>query len=122
MAQPMRSAKKFEAGDAWLADCSARPDLVREAWDLEGLAPIASGKAWLAAEVHLTTGMQAHSRIRPDMRGPFLVDPGAHLAWFLIALCRPPRNSRTQRHFACAPPACSCRARPPAGKPAVDSG
>ncbi|MFD5251475.1 hypothetical protein ACFWM5_01355 [Streptomyces bobili] len=73
-------------GDTWLADCSMRPDLVREVWALEGLAPIASGTLWLATEVHLTTGMHAHTRIHPDMRGPFLVDPGVDLSWFLVPL------------------------------------
>ena len=74
MALPMRNAELYKAGDAWLADCSARPDLVREVWSLEGVAPIRSGPHWLVAESMLVTGMQALSRIRDEHRGPVLVD------------------------------------------------
>ncbi|MFF7184315.1 hypothetical protein ACFZAR_03605 [Streptomyces sp. NPDC008222] len=59
MATRMRFAEVYEAGDAWLADCSAHPDLVRNAWELDKLALIATGEHWLAAETALVTTMQA---------------------------------------------------------------
>ncbi|WP_055491387.1 hypothetical protein [Streptomyces sp. TP-A0356] len=84
MAYPMRFAAMHEAGDAWLADCSAHPALVREAWEMEALAPIASGPHWLAAEAQLVTGMQALNRIRDEQRGPVLADPLLEKAWWLV--------------------------------------
>ena len=80
----MRNAELYKAGDAWLADCSARPDLVREVWSLEGVAPIRSGPHWLVAESMLVTGMQALSRIRDEHRGPVLVDSLLDRAWWLV--------------------------------------
>ncbi|MCX4993871.1 hypothetical protein [Streptomyces longwoodensis] len=77
-------AAVYEAGDAWLADCSAQPDLVREAWRLGALAPIPSGTAWLAAETRLVAGVQAHARIRSGRCGPVLADPAADRTWWLI--------------------------------------
>jgi hypothetical protein len=82
----MRLAKLYEAGDAWLADCSAHPDLVRAAWGDELLAPIASGAGWLVAQTQLTLGMPALSRIRADHRGPVLADPASDTAWWLVPL------------------------------------
>lgn len=82
----MRFAEVYEAGDAWLADCSAHPDLVRHAWDLEALAPIASGKAWSVAEAPLVASMRAHGRIPPERRGPVLADPTLDTAWWLLPL------------------------------------
>jgi hypothetical protein len=84
MALPTRLAELYEAGDAWLADCSAHPDLARKAWTLEALAPIASGSHWLAAESMLVAGMQALNRIRDEHRGPVLVDPLLDRAWWLV--------------------------------------
>ncbi|MFF3468992.1 hypothetical protein ACWCQN_46865 [Streptomyces sp. NPDC001984] len=84
MALPMRLAKLYEAGDAWLADCSAHPDLVREAWEMEALAPIASGPRWLAAEARLITAMQTLNRIREEQRGPVLADPLVERTWWLV--------------------------------------
>jgi hypothetical protein len=82
----MRLAELYEAGDAWLADCSAHPDLVRQAWEFDALAPIRSGARWLAAESWLVTGMQALSRIREEHRGPVLADPLLDRAWWLVPL------------------------------------
>ncbi|RMB81310.1 hypothetical protein [Streptomyces shenzhenensis] len=86
MAQPMCLAALFGAGDAWLAECSARPDLVHQTWGLEALAPIPSGRLWLAAECRLVAGMQALSRIREEHRGPVLADPAVDLTWWLLPL------------------------------------
>lgn len=86
MAIPASIARLYEAGDAWLADCSARPALVHEAWTLEALAPIAAGARWLAAESLLVTGMQALARIRDELRGPVLADPLLDRAWWLVPL------------------------------------
>ncbi|WP_241826915.1 hypothetical protein [Streptomyces graminilatus] len=83
-------AEDAEAGDAWLADCSARPDLVRDAWSLEALAPIRSGAHWLVAESRLVAGMEALSRIREERRGPVLVDTTLDRAWWLM----PPDSGR----------------------------
>ena len=81
---PVTEGAAYEAGDAWLADCSARPDLVREVWALDGLAPIRSGPHWVAAETMLVAGMEALSRIREERRGPVLVDPLTDRAWWLV--------------------------------------
>ncbi|UOB12034.1 hypothetical protein MQE23_24545 [Streptomyces sp. HP-A2021] len=85
MALP-KCAERYEAGDAWLAGCSAHPALVREAWNLEALAPIPSGNAWLAAEAPLVASMQAPNRIRPERRGPVVADPTLDMAWWLVPL------------------------------------
>lgn len=87
MALSTRNAQLYEAGDAWLAGCSARPDLARQAWNLEALAPIASGSHWLVAESMLVAGMQALSRIRDERRGPVLADPLLDRAWWLVPPC-----------------------------------
>ncbi|MFI1352505.1 hypothetical protein ACH4TV_02770 [Streptomyces sp. NPDC020898] len=86
MAPRMRFTEVYEAGDAWLADCAAHPELVRQAWDLEALAPIASGRQWLAAQTPLLTAMQVLSRLRAEDRGPLLADPGVDKAWWLVPL------------------------------------
>lgn len=85
MAPSTGIAQVYEAGDAWLADCSARPDLVRQAWDVEALAPIASGKRWLAVEAWLIDTMTAVARIGHERLGPVLADPSLDRAWWLIA-------------------------------------
>ncbi|MGW5258142.1 hypothetical protein ACWERW_35345 [Streptomyces sp. NPDC004012] len=84
MALPMRLAELYEAGDAWLADCSAYPDLVRQTWNAEELAPVASGEHWLVAESHVSNGLPALARIREERRGPVLVDAYADKAWWLV--------------------------------------
>ncbi|WP_328439395.1 hypothetical protein OHA71_23950 [Streptomyces sp. NBC_00444] len=86
MAQPMRFAAVYEAGDAWLADCSAHPALVRGAWMLDYVAPIASGKSWLVAETRLISAMPALNRIREAHRGPVLGDAEVDKAWWLVPL------------------------------------
>ncbi|MGW1798998.1 hypothetical protein ACWCQN_24275 [Streptomyces sp. NPDC001984] len=82
----MRLAALYESGDRWLADCSSYPDLVREAWNVEALAPIASGRSWLTAESRLVTGMQALHRVPEAQRGPVLADPLTDMAWWLVPL------------------------------------
>lgn len=84
MALPMHFAELYEAGDAWLADCSAHPDLVREAWRVEALAPIATGVRWLAAETPLIPAMHALARMRDEQRGPLLAEPDTERAWWLV--------------------------------------
>lgn len=85
MAHPrMRFAAVYEAGDAWLADCSAHPHLVHQAWGIDALAPIPSGAHWLAAESMLVATMQALARIREEHRGPVLADPQLDRAWWLV--------------------------------------
>ncbi|MET9835833.1 hypothetical protein ABZ078_42655 [Streptomyces sp. NPDC006385] len=85
MAHPrMQCAQRYEAGDAWLADCSAYPDLVRSAWDNEALAPIASGGRWLVAEARLATAYHVLIRIRDEHRGPILADPELDKLWWLV--------------------------------------
>ncbi|WP_319294934.1 hypothetical protein [Streptomyces sp. AK08-02] len=86
MAPRMRFTALHEAGDAWLANCSAHPDLVRQAWHLEALAPIASGLRWLAAQTPLLTAMQVLARLPGEDRGPLLADPGVDTAWWLVPL------------------------------------
>ncbi|MBX9397497.1 hypothetical protein K4749_28905 [Streptomyces sp. TRM72054] len=75
-----------EAGDAWLAGCSAHPDLVQHAWDAEELAPLRSGEHWLVAESRLVTGMAAAVRIHEELRGPVLADPDLDKLWWLVRL------------------------------------
>lgn len=89
-----KDAEAYERGDAWLADCSARPDLAREVWALESLAPIRSGPHWLVAESLLVTGMKALSRICESHRGPVLADPWLERAWWLV----PPGSAKALAH------------------------
>lgn len=87
MAQSIRVAgRSHEAGDAWLADCSDRPDLVREAWGVEALASITTGRCWLAAEVQLVSVLSAMKRVPSKHLGPVLADPTVDLAWWLVTL------------------------------------
>lgn len=82
----MRFTAVYEAGDAWLADCSAHPMLVRAAWNKEALAPIPSGERWLVAEAPLLTAMRALKRIHGEQQGPVLADPELDKAWWLVPL------------------------------------
>ncbi|MBG0853613.1 hypothetical protein I2W78_17610 [Streptomyces spinoverrucosus] len=86
MTQSIRLTALYAAGDAWLVRCSARPDLVRRAWDAEELAPVTSGEHWLVAESRLVTGMAAAVRIQEEQRGPVLADPGLDKLWWLVPL------------------------------------
>lgn len=79
-------AVRYEAGDAWLADCSGHPERVRAAWDADDLAPIATGQRWLAAEARLSTVMTALYRIGDVQRGPVLAAPSLDKAWLLVPL------------------------------------
>lgn len=79
-------AQRHGAGDAWLASCAMDPDLVRETWDADQLAPIASGAHWLVAESTIVHGLPAASRIREDQRGPVLMSPYEDRAWWLLPL------------------------------------
>ncbi|MGW2939777.1 hypothetical protein ACWDA7_50900 [Streptomyces sp. NPDC001156] len=112
----MRLAEAYEAGDAWLADCSAHPDLVREAWTLESLAPIASGHCWLAAEARLVTAMQALNRIRDEQRGPVLADPQVGKAWWLVPI--PAEAALADVRQVAVQPASSVLHCPPTGRQA----
>ncbi|KUL26622.1 hypothetical protein [Streptomyces regalis] len=85
MALP-KFAQRYEVGDAWLADCSAHPALVRGVWDGEALAPIPSGGHWLVAETRLATGYPVLTRIRAEHRGPVLADPELDKLWWLVPL------------------------------------
>lgn len=76
--------EQHDAGDAWLADCAANPDLVREAWSLGALAPIRTGHHWIVLEAHLATVLGAMRRMPADQRGPILVDPSIDLGWWLV--------------------------------------
>ncbi|MFJ2006980.1 hypothetical protein [Streptomyces chartreusis] len=78
--------QRYEAGDTWLAGCSARPDLVRAAWDTEVLAPIPSGAHWLAAEAKSGPGYYSVQRIPAEKRGPILADPEGDRLWWLVPL------------------------------------
>ncbi|WP_338907065.1 hypothetical protein [Streptomyces nigra] len=78
--------KCYQAGDAWLAGCSARPDLVRVAWDTDALAPIVSGTRWLVAEGQLATRYDALARIPEELRGPVLADLEGDRMWWLVPL------------------------------------
>ncbi|MEH0551221.1 hypothetical protein [Streptomyces sp. B21-101] len=79
-----RCAELYEAGDTWLAGCSVRPNLARQAWAFDALAPISSGTHWLAAEVHILTAMQLLTRIGKERCGPVLADPSLDRAWWLL--------------------------------------
>ncbi|MFG2948173.1 hypothetical protein [Streptomyces adustus] len=86
MAQNTSTALRYEAGDAWLADCSADPKLVQLAWNDGALAPIDSGARWLVAESRLFYAMQALWRIPEGQRGPVLADGDGDQAWWLVPL------------------------------------
>lgn len=84
MTPSTRIAAVYAAGDSWLASCSAHPDLVRQAWDFEALAPIPTGRNWLAAEVRFVAAVRAMRQIGTPRLGPVLADPGLDLTWWLI--------------------------------------
>ena len=85
MALP-NSAHRYEAGDAWLANSCAHPNLVRDVWAADMLAPIPSGEEWLVAETRLATGYPKLVRIRAEQRGPVLADPVMDALWWLVPL------------------------------------
>jgi hypothetical protein len=85
MALP-KSAQRYEAGDAWLANSCAHPVLVRDVWGTDALAPVPSGEEWLVAEARLATGYPRLARIRAEQRGPVLADPVMDALWWLIPL------------------------------------
>ncbi|MEU9979519.1 hypothetical protein [Streptomyces sp. NPDC051014] len=86
MALPTGSVLRYEEGDAWLADCATAPDLVRQAWEADNLAPIAAGALWLVAEARLMYSMPALTRIPEGQRGPVLADTQGDKAWWLVPL------------------------------------
>jgi hypothetical protein len=87
MARPLRiSERQIEAGNTWLANCSAQPDLVREAWEVEALAPIRAGVHWLAAEGPLISVLAALKCLPPGRLGPVLASPATEQAWWLVPL------------------------------------
>ncbi|MFP3990638.1 hypothetical protein U9R90_24875 [Streptomyces sp. E11-3] len=79
-------AARCESGDAWLASCSLRPNLVRDVWDMDGLAPIHTGTHWLAAEARLDAAMSVLRDLPRTRRGPLLADPMIGAAWWLVPL------------------------------------
>ena len=83
MALPTRLTATYEAGNAWLADCSTHPESTCGFWDADALAPVPSGDVWLVAESRLVTGMPAAQRLRADRRGPVLADGDLDRAWWL---------------------------------------
>lgn len=84
MPLPATLAARHAAGNAWLAGCTERPDLVHRCWTAGDLAPVATGSRWLVAESRLSTGWPAASRIREDHRGPVLADPAGDRLWWLV--------------------------------------
>ncbi|MER7838451.1 hypothetical protein ABTY98_21815 [Streptomyces sp. NPDC096040] len=86
MAQPTSTALRYEAGDTWLSSCAPHPELVREAWEKDTLAPITSGAHWLIAEARLVYSMPALTRIPEGQRGPVLADSQGDSAWWLVPL------------------------------------
>ncbi|WP_051814889.1 hypothetical protein RFN58_18920 [Streptomyces iakyrus] len=94
----LKYTERYLAGDSWLAGCSEHPDLVREAWSLEALAPIPSGRARtrrrracrspskLVAEAPLIASMQAHDRIPSERQRPVVADPASDTTWWLVPL------------------------------------
>ncbi|WP_253916623.1 hypothetical protein [Streptomyces sp. MNP-20] len=83
MDAPTRAAH-CDAADAWLASSSPRPEIVREVWNMGGLAPLASGTHWLAVEAALTVTLSALQRIPTRYHGPLLVDASVQCAWWLV--------------------------------------
>ncbi|WP_406202479.1 hypothetical protein OG331_31470 [Streptomyces sp. NBC_01017] len=81
--------QQYEAGDAWLANSCAHPNLVRDVWASRMLAPIPSGEEWLVAEARLATGYPRLVRIRAEQRGPVLADPVMDVLWWLVPLHAP---------------------------------
>lgn len=72
-------------GDIWLAESTAHARLVHDVWEVGGLAPIRCTQ-WLAAEAPMTAALEARARIPARERGPFLIDPSAYAAWWLVPL------------------------------------
>lgn len=71
-------------GSEWLALSSPDPVRTHRAWAAGELAPLRSGRLWLAVEVDLHRSVDAMQRIAPDRLGPVLVHPSAGLAWWLV--------------------------------------
>lgn len=71
-------------GSDWLASCAPDPVQVHRAWDRDELAPIPTGRLWLAVEAALMPSVTAMQRIGPDRIGPVLVYPSADRAWWLL--------------------------------------
>lgn len=74
-----------DAGDDWLASCARRPELALDVWAMDGLLPIHCTQ-WLAAEVRLSTALEAVKRIPTRERGPLLIDARFDSAWWLVPL------------------------------------
>ncbi|MPY34106.1 hypothetical protein FNH09_23510 [Streptomyces adustus] len=110
----MRFAELYEAGDAWLADCHAHPNLVREAWSFQAAAPIRTGTSWLAAESSLVPGMKALYRMREEHRGPVLADPPQDRMWWLVPLNAADELADVRQ--VCVQPAGSVLHCPPTGQ------
>ncbi|WP_371795199.1 hypothetical protein [Streptomyces sp. NBC_01718] len=71
-------------GSEWLALSAPDPLQIHRLWAREQLAPIPSGRLWLAVEVGLMRSVDAMQRIGSDGLGPVLVYPSAELAWWLV--------------------------------------
>ncbi|MGW3410227.1 hypothetical protein [Streptomyces sp. NPDC000888] len=95
--------EQHDAGDAWLAGCAEKPDLVRQAWRLGSLAPIRTGRHWLVAEAPVVTAMAATQCLPSEHRGPTLVDPGIDLAWWLVPVAGSPECFRHVRAITVHP-------------------
>lgn len=83
MALSTRDAELYEAGTAWLADCSARPDLVRAAWEAKVLAEFPTGVHWRVVEAPLLPSVEAIAWIGGDI-GPVLADIHRSVAWWFV--------------------------------------
>ncbi|MEU6222227.1 hypothetical protein [Streptomyces sp. NPDC047042] len=84
MRQTTGTVQRYETGDVWLADGSARPDPVHKTWAGQGLAPVASGSRWLVVEAPLLRSVEAIARIGGDRIGPILGDIHRRVAWWLV--------------------------------------
>lgn len=109
---PTSIARLYETGDAWLADCSALPSLVRLTWEQEELAPITSGRSWLAARTRLVAAVHALDRM-DEGRGPVLAHPETDTAWWLVPLDAADRLGDAR--WVRMEPAGSCLLCPPTG-------
>ncbi|MCF3124027.1 hypothetical protein IPZ68_30610 [Streptomyces arenae] len=83
--KPATPDPECDAGDTWLANCSLRPDLAYEVWELRGLVPIHCTQ-WLAAEMPLSAALHAVPRIPHHRPGPLLIDVRLDSGWWLIPL------------------------------------
>ncbi|MEV7004348.1 hypothetical protein AB0N62_43035 [Streptomyces sp. NPDC093982] len=80
------SAHRYEAGDAWLANSCAHPNLVRDVWAADMLARSPPARSGSSPRHGSAPGYPRLARIRSEQRGPVLADPVMDALLWLVSL------------------------------------